>query len=132
MQNDDRPDWDQYFLGVAKAVAARADCRRRKVGAVIVCSSNRIWATGYNGTPENKQTGCLSGACSRGLLTHKELPAYSDYSNCISVHAEENALQQFSRSEFDRTIQFRMYVTEPPCRRCVVQIYDQGLFAIWR
>lgn len=46
-----RPDWDDYFLGVADAVAVRADCRRRQVGAVIVSEDRRIISTGYNGRP---------------------------------------------------------------------------------
>lgn len=61
----DRPGWDDYFLGIAEAVAARADCTRRQVGAVIV-HDHRIVATGYNGAAPG-QPGCLSaGACPRG------------------------------------------------------------------
>lgn len=61
-----RPKWDSYFLGVADAVAARADCTRRRIGAVIVDSDHRIVSTGYNGAPSGKP-GCLSaGACVRG------------------------------------------------------------------
>ncbi len=40
----DRPDWDTYFLRIAKLVAQRSTCIRRQVGAVIV-RENRILAT---------------------------------------------------------------------------------------
>ncbi|HEX6989232.1 MAG TPA: dCMP deaminase, partial [Bacillota bacterium] len=45
-----RPSWDEYFMGLAEAVAARSTCARRAVGAVIV-RDRRILATGYNGSP---------------------------------------------------------------------------------
>src|SRR5690606_13137912 len=54
-----RPSWDEYFLEIAEAVSARADCSRRKVGAVIVSSDRRIVGTGYNGAPAG-QPGCRS------------------------------------------------------------------------
>ncbi|WP_392465859.1 hypothetical protein ACF3NS_10100 [Arsenicicoccus cauae] len=47
-----RPDWDTYFLEVADAVAVRAGCRRRQVGAVIVSEDRRIISTGDNGGRE--------------------------------------------------------------------------------
>jgi deoxycytidylate deaminase len=47
----DRPSWDDWALGIAHAVAARADCTRRKIGAVILDSEHRIVSTGYNGSP---------------------------------------------------------------------------------
>lgn len=46
-----RPDWDSYFMEIAKVVATRSTCLRRSVGAVLV-KNKQILATGYNGTPE--------------------------------------------------------------------------------
>ncbi len=43
-----RPDWDEYFLGIAEASARRAGCERRRVGAVIV-KDRRVRGTGHNG-----------------------------------------------------------------------------------
>jgi dCMP deaminase len=45
-----RPSWDDYFMGIAKVVASRSNCVKRKVAAVIV-KDKRIISTGYNGTP---------------------------------------------------------------------------------
>lgn len=93
-----RPDWDAYFLNIAKAIAWRADCRRAKFGAVIVDAEQRIKATGYNGAPR-KGGSCLAGECPRGLLSRAEQPSHfdgglgaQDFSNCISLHAEMNAV----------------------------------------
>src|SRR5512138_3679062 len=44
-----RPSWDQYFMDIAKQVAARSNCMKRQVAAVIV-AEKRIISTGYNGT----------------------------------------------------------------------------------
>src|ERR1700743_2695651 len=60
-----RPSWRDYYLGIADAVAVRADCTRRKVGAIVV-KGTPIISTGYNGSPPG-EPGCLSdGACPRG------------------------------------------------------------------
>lgn len=54
-----RPNRNNYFMGIAIAVRERADCKDQKVGAVIVVE-DRIISTGYNGTPE-KMVNCSDG-----------------------------------------------------------------------
>ncbi len=119
-----RPDFDEYFLGIADAVAARSDCRRAKVGAVIVDHAMRIVSTGYVGTAAG-QEGCLDGACPRGQLTTEECPPGTEYSNCISFHAEVNALLYGDRvrHELGGTI----YITREPCDWCWKLIRAAGL-----
>jgi dCMP deaminase len=113
-----RPDWDDYFLGIATAVAARADCTRSKVGAVIV-KDNQIIQPGYNGAPPG-MPGCLTdGACPRGRQGYAELPRTENYDTgahaCIAVHAEANAIIRAGR---DRCIGATIYVTRKPCDGC--------------
>ena len=60
---DARPNWDEYFMKIAEATAARSNCCRRHVGAVIV-KDNRIISTGYNGTPRGIKN-CFDGGCPR-------------------------------------------------------------------
>ncbi len=125
---DSRPNWDEYFLGIAEAVAVRADCTRRKVGAVIVDKSNRIVATGYNGAPTNWR-GCTSGFCPRGRdLT---IPSFeqgnSDYSDCIAVHAEANALLYSDRSSIEGG---KIYITCSPCGECWKLLSNSGLQSV--
>ena len=45
-----RPSWDDYFMAIAKIIAARGTCDRLYAGSVLV-KENRIIATGYNGSP---------------------------------------------------------------------------------
>ncbi len=96
-----RPCWNCYFLGIAMAVAARADCRRRQFGCVIV-NKNRVVSTGYNGGPAGGPS-CLAGECPRGLLTYEQSKGAHqgnhDYSDCISLHAETNAIAYANRTD---------------------------------
>lgn len=118
-QTRTRPGWDDYFLGIAAAVAARADCTRRQVGAVIVDSdTRRILSAGYNGAPPG-QPGCLSdGACPRGQASYDQVPAFTSYADgagaCIAVHAEANALLWAHARVADATL----YITCEPCADC--------------
>ena len=45
----ERPSWDAYFMSIARVVATRSNCIKRKVGSIIT-SDRRIISTGYNGT----------------------------------------------------------------------------------
>jgi dCMP deaminase len=107
-----RPGWDEYFLDIAAAVATRADCERRKVGAVVV-HDKRIVGTGYNGAPAGRP-GCEF--CPR---RRSGVEAGSSYDTgpgtCVAVHAEANALLYTDRQDlFGSTI----YITAPPCDGC--------------
>ncbi|MBS7618264.1 hypothetical protein KEJ25_06655, partial [Candidatus Bathyarchaeota archaeon] len=57
-----RPSWDEYFMEMARLVAKRSTCLRKKVGAVLV-KDRRVISTGYNGAPKGlphcSETGCL-------------------------------------------------------------------------
>lgn len=115
-----RPGWDDYFLDIAEAVAARADCRRAQHGAVIV-KDRRIVSTGYNGSPAGGAS-CLAGECPRGLLSMAEIPAnHADYSNCIALHAEQNAIA-YARERGDT-----IYITGQPCDMCWKLIAAAGI-----
>jgi dCMP deaminase len=116
------------MLGIATFVAARSDCTRSKVGAVITDARNRIVSTGYIGTVPG-ESGCLEGACPRGQLSEEECPPGSDYSNCISFHAEVNALLYSDRSRHEGGT---IYVNRMACPWCWKLIRASGLhFAVF-
>lgn len=136
-----RPDWDTYFLDIAAAVSKRADCTRRQVGAVIVDRNHRIVSTGYNGAPAG-EPGCASArACPRGRLTREEMPSYADgnqdFSNCIAIHAEDNALRYAkTHPAHDHGTpetwlgELTLYTTSEPCRPCSELIVDAGIVRV--
>lgn len=121
------PGWDDYFLGIATAVAARAKCTRRRVGAVLVID-HRIIATGYNGAAPG-QPDCLVGACPRGSLSYDQVPGLGDYDRpgtpgfCIAIHAEVNALLFATRDTKGATA----YITDPPCPGCRKALAAAGI-----
>lgn len=118
-----RPDWDTYFLALARAVSARADCRRAQHGAVIT-QNNRVVSTGYNGSPAGGPS-CLAGDCPRGLLSYEELASLSaDYSNCVAVHAEANAIAYASHRD---TVGATIHITGPSCDTCSKLIQAAGI-----
>lgn len=83
-----RPDWDDYFIEIAKVVSSRSTCLRRKYGAVIV-KDNVIISTGYNGAPRGDNNCIDSGVCERQA---RNVPAGERYELCVAVHAEQNAI----------------------------------------
>jgi dCMP deaminase len=128
-----RPSWDEWALGLAGAVAARADCTRRQVGAVVLDADRRVLSVGYNGAPPGAR-GCLTaGACPRGRQTGAQVPPGSSYDtgpgSCIANHAEANALLY---SDPLRRRGGTLYVTHEPCGGCSRLLAGSGLSrAVW-
>ena len=128
-----RPSWDDWGLLLAAAVAERADCTRRKVGAVMFSPDHRVLGTGYNGYPAG-QPGCLSAAaCPRGQRTYDELPtgnAYVDVEHpCRAIHAEENVVMEVAR---EKRAGATVYITDEPCLNCQRVLAGSGIVrAVW-
>lgn len=123
-----RPSWDDWGLALARAVALRADCTRRRVGAVILDAEHRVVASGYNGAPAG-QPGCLSdGACPRGRLSYDQQPGGIGYDlqrgRCDALHAEMNAVIYAGR---DRAKGGTLYCTDEPCHMCTLVIAAAGI-----
>ena len=85
---------DEYYLNIALEVSKRSTCLKRHYGCVIV-KNDEIIATGYNGSPRGETNCCDVGLCQRLNKPHNS----GDYSDCHSVHAEQNAMLSASRKE---------------------------------
>ena len=92
---ENRIDKINYYLNIAKAVADRSTCLRKK-GCVIV-KNDEIVSTGYNGTPRGRVNCIDLGYCTKKKL----LPEirHGGYDACRSVHAEQNAIISASRKD---------------------------------
>jgi len=89
-----RPIKDNYYLHIAQAVSERSTCLKRRYGCVIV-KNDEIIATGYNGNPRGEKNCCDIGKCNRLNKPHNS----GDYSDCHSVHAEQNAMLSAARKD---------------------------------
>ena len=85
---------NDYYIGIALAVSQRSTCLKRHYGCVIV-KNDEIIATGYNGSPRGENNCCDLGFCKRLDKPHNS----GDYSDCHSVHAEQNAMLSASRKD---------------------------------
>ena len=113
-----RPSWDKYFLDVAKIVASRSTCLRRKVGAVIV-KDKRILATGYNGAASGLRH-CLDIGCLRDKL---HIPSGERHELCRGLHAEQNAILQAVVHHIDIK-DSTIYATNQPCIICAKMLIN--------
>jgi dCMP deaminase len=116
-----RPDWDNYFMDIAKVVALRSNCIKRKVAAVLV-KDRRIISTGYNGTPRGVKN-CSEGGCPR---CNNLAASGKDLEECLCSHAEENAITQ-SAYHGVNIKDAALYTTYSPCLMCTKMIINSGI-----
>jgi dCMP deaminase len=116
-----RPSWDDYFLGITRAVASRSTCLRRHVGAIVV-RDKRILTTGYNGAPAGLQH-CSQAGCMRDQLG---IPSGERHDLCRGLHAEQNALVQAALHGI--SVQgATLYCTFAPCAICAKMLINAGV-----
>lgn len=121
------PGSDEYYMRIAMAVRARANCRGARVGAVLVLG-DRIVSTGYNGTPD-KMANCDDGGCDR-CLNRDKYGSGKGYDLCICVHAEQNAL--LSAARFGIAVQGGvLYSTMRPCFGCTKELLQAKIATVY-
>lgn len=119
---------DEYYLGIALAVAKKSTCLKKQYGAIIV-KNDQVLATGYNG-PVRGEPHCTK--CSKIDCNKDE----AEYLTCKSVHAEMNAIISASRNEMlGATLYLAGYITSTgeenlnvePCEICLRLIKNAGI-----
>ena len=116
-----RPDWDEYFMQIARIVALRSNCMKRKVAAVIV-KDKRIISTGYNGTPRGVKN-CNEGGCGR---CNSLADSGTQLEECLCSHAEENSIVQAAYHGIS-VKDASLYSTFSPCLICTKMIINAGI-----
>jgi len=109
-----RPSWDDYFMAIAKIIAARGTCDRLYAGSVLV-KDNRIIATGYNGSPA-------------GLPHCDDVGHLLEEGHCVrTIHGEHNSLLQAARQGGTSTNGSIMYTKYSPCIHCAKYVIACGV-----
>ena len=138
-----RPDKHQHFLNLAKVVAERSTCLRRKVGAIIVDGEGVELSSGYSGAPRRTEHCIDIGKCLRIELN---IPSGKNYELCRAVHAEQNAIINAARTGAS-IVGGEMYISSEknkvaynnehgedkiygPCIICKKEIINAGLMAV--
>jgi dCMP deaminase len=122
-----RPERNEYFMGIAMAVRARANCLGSRIGAVLVLD-DRVVSTGYNGTPEDMKN-CDEGGCDR-CANREKYGSGKGYDVCICVHAEQNALLSAARFGI-RVAGAILYSTMRPCFGCTKELLQAKVGAVY-
>jgi dCMP deaminase len=120
-----RPNWDEYFLMMAKLAATRSTCLAFPVGAVIV-KDRQVLATGYNGSPSGSVHCTTQGYCYPGL-------SRCDVSSTLpsrAIHAEANAIAQAAKHGISCQ-GASIYVTLEPCISCLKLIISTGIKQVY-
>lgn len=134
-----RIDKDNYYLNIAKAVAARSTCLRRQYGAVIV-ADDEIIATGYNGAPRGEANCCDVGKCycrEHSTPIDEHAARHGDqYGTCVAVHAEQNAIISAPRRSMRGATLYLACLDETidpaPCNICDRMIKNAGITRVVR
>jgi dCMP deaminase len=129
-----RPDWNEYFMAIAKVVSTRSTCSSRPVGCVIAVG-NRILATGYNGAPPGEPH-CTDLGQDGQIFCARRANNIPDelklQKGCNSLHAEENAIS-FAH-EFgvaDQLPDATLYTTLSPCIRCIKKLHANKIHRVY-
>lgn len=108
-----RPNWTDYFLGLAKVVSQKSHDIHTQHGCVITDLNNRILGVGYNGFP-------------RGL-DDNSLPTHRPDKYRWMIHAERNALANCVVRPDDGIA----YVTGQCCNDCVMALWQEGIKTVY-
>lgn len=123
--NRKRPDWEVYFLKMARLASTRSTCIRRHVGAVLV-KDRKVLATGYNGVPSGISH-CADVGC---LRDEEQIPSGQRHELCRGLHAEQNAILQaaYHGVSIQGSV---LFCTNFPCVICSKMLINAGIRQIF-
>lgn len=127
-ENSPSTKWDNYFMGVAKAVGENSRCLSRSIGAVLV-KDKSIVSVGYNGPPRGvphcwRRNPNFERVCPRQLQGYK---SGEGLDLCIAGHAERNAILNAARHGISTKGATLVCHCGVPCKDCAIEIINAGI-----
>ena len=126
----DQSRLDKIFMITALQFAQLSNCRRLKVGAVITIN-NRIYGTGYNGTPagisncsEINKDLLLDDPDSIVRIEHGR--RHHLFSSQFEIHAEMNAILDMAKRGLSPE-GATLYTNIAPCKECAKLVITSGI-----
>lgn len=111
----------KYMHWALEGARTFSTCGKRQHMAIILDDAGFVCGVGYNGVPSGF-THCIDGGCPR---LNDATTAGSNYDNCLSNHAEQNAIMN---SDSRRTrVGGTIFVTGEPCFTCAKLIVGSGI-----
>ena len=104
-----RPEWKDYFLGLATVISQRSHDIHTKHGCVITDKQHRILGVGYNGFPKG--------------MDDNVMPTHRPEKYHWMIHAERNALSNC----VIRPDKGRAYITGQSCNDCIMALWQEGV-----
>lgn len=120
----------EYYINIARSVALRSTCVRRKFGALVV-KNDSILSTGYNGSARGAYNCGTDIPCLKNLYNEAH---ETSYSKCSSEHAEANAIAQ---AGWERCEGATLYLAPHegkgflPCFQCRRKILNAGIIDLY-
>lgn len=115
-----RPDWDDYFMGLAFMVSHRSPDPNTKHGCIIVDEHKIILGIGYNGWPSGMDDKTIPNNRPKHVHDAEEESKYD-----WVIHSEENAILNCSR--VIRDLNATAYITGQPCQHCTLLMVQAGI-----
>jgi len=113
MPNTAQRKSDSKYIALTDSVAAKSNCSRRNVGALLV-KDRQVIGAAYNGVAR-KYRSCLVAGCPR---CKQGGDVGTGYDSCICLHAEQMVLAEAAR-EGQSVRGATLYVNLRPCLACL-------------
>ena len=104
--NKKQQEWDEYFLNIAEAVAAKSKDPSSKMGCVIVDPNKRVVSVGYNGLIQGADEAKMT-------LSERPMKYY------FATHSEMNAIIFAKRDLAGHTLYNRIATCENCLKYCL-------------